>query len=107
MRTIDLEPHYTKVEKAKRNKLNREMKRLQDKSEMLMNKYNECQKKHSELYRKVSDLGYKVMHRVQKNCKHANVVGPYECMRDDCSGGHYRCINCNKSEFHDFRNDKK
>lgn len=103
---IDIEDFYNKLEIRKKNKLQKEYDSIEIKIRNLNDKIKLLEEQSSKIYRKKSDLYYKVRNRVQNKCKH-DIYGPYECMRDDCSGGHYRCKVCGKTEFSYFGKEKK
>ena len=93
------EKHDIKTLEKQLNIIDRKKMHLKDKLAMLQSDENHLDLKLKKIRRVVID-------RMMRKCKH-DVVGPYECARDDCSGGHYRCRICGKSEFHHFGNDKR
>lgn len=44
-------------------------------------------------------LYYKARAKLEHACPHDDVKGPYECSRDDCSGGHLACRKCGSTVY--------
>ena len=93
MYEMDLK-NYTKLEQQRYNEIQKIRLALTKKQQRLQKQIEKLEQQQHILYKKLTDIERKVDKRTVRKCKHTNIYGPYECSRDDCSGGHHRCRTC-------------
>lgn len=90
----ELIDNYTKLELAKYTTINKQLVRILKKQSKLNKQLKELDQQETTLYYNLRQIEHKAADRESRKCKHTDIRGPYECMRDDCSGHHYSCRDC-------------
>lgn len=86
--------HYTKLELQRHNNISKQLVKILKRQSKLTKGLEELEKQETTLNYNLRQIENNVEKRKARKCKHNDIYGPYECSRDDCSGGHHRCQNC-------------
>lgn len=81
-------------EKRRLRQIDRKMAGLESAIKQLRETADLHEKDVSKLDSEKSNLYYRARAKLERACPHDDIKGPYECARDDCSGGHMSCRKC-------------
>jgi hypothetical protein len=92
--TEEIQKFLSTEDKRRLRQINRKIEGLSSAIKHMQDNIELYEKDLSALDHEGGTLYYKARAKLERACPHDDVKGPYECARDDCSGGHYSCRKC-------------